>query len=131
MPVAVSCTVVPLAMEGPVGVTAIETSSAGVTVTAVVPETPAKVAVIVVLPTPLPVTRPWLPAELPTAATEGAEEVQVTKAVRFWVVPSEKFPVAISCSLVPLAIEELGGVIVIEVRTADVTVRVVVPDTLP
>ena len=43
--------------------------------------------------------------------------------------PSEKFPVAISCSLVPLGIEELGGVIVIEVRVTGSTATVVDPDT--
>ena len=61
-------------------------------------------------------------------ASDVAEDTQVTNAVRFWVVPSEKSPVAMSCSLVPSAIEELGGVIVIAVSTAAVTVTVVVPD---
>jgi hypothetical protein len=118
-------------MEGFVGVTTIEVSTADVTVTAVVPDTPARVALIVALPAALPITRPWLGAVLLTAATDGAEEAQVTNDVRFWVVPSEKSPVAMSCSLVPLAIEEFGGVIVIAVNTADVTVRVVVADTPP
>jgi len=118
-------------MEGPVGVTAIEISTAGVIVRVVAPDTPAKVALMVALPAALPVTRPWLGAVLLTEATDAAEEAQVTKAVRFWVVPSEKFPVAVSCWLVPAAIETLGGVIVIEVSTADVTIRVVVADTPP
>jgi hypothetical protein len=46
-------------------------------------------------------------------------------------VPSEKNPVAVSCSLVPLAIEESGGVIVIEVSAAGVTFTVAVPDCPP
>ena len=128
-PVAMSCSLVPSAIEELGGVIVIAVSTAAVTVTAVVPDTPPKVALIVALPTPLPVTRPRLGAVLLTAATDGAEETQVTNAVRFWVVPSEKSPVAMSCSLVPLAIEELGGVIVIAVSTAAVTVTVVVPDT--
>ncbi len=118
-------------MEGFVGETAIEVRTAAVTVTVVVPDTPPRVAVIVALPTPIPVTRPWLPGASLTVASDGAEETQVTNAVRFWVVPSEKSPVAMSCSLVPSAIEELGGVIVIAVSTAAVTVTVVVPDTPP
>ena len=120
-----------MAIEAAVGVTVIEINTAGVTVTSVVPETPARVALIVALPTPVAVTRPWLPALLPTVATDVAEEVQVTNAVRSWVVPSEKLPVAISCSPVPFAIEELGRVIVIEVSTADVTVKVVVTEMPP
>ncbi len=118
-------------MEGLVGVTTIEVSTADVTVTAVVPDTPAKVALIVALPAALPDTRPWLGAVLLTAATDGAEEAQVTNAVRFWVVPSEKSPVAMSCRLVLLAIEIFGGVMVIAVSTTDVTVKVVAADTPP
>ena len=110
---------------------AIAVSVAGVTITAVVPDTPAKVALIVAFPAAFPITRPWLGAVLLTAATDGAEEAQVTNAVRFWVVPSEKFAVAMSCWLVSLAIEIFGGVIVIEVNPADVTVKVVAADTPP
>ena len=128
MPIALSCTVVPLGIEGFAGMTLIEVITAGVTVTVVAPDTPPRVAVIVALPAPVPITRPWLPAALLTV-TGGAEEAQVTNAVRSWVVPSEKFPVALSCSLVPAAIEELAGVMSIEVSAAAVTVTVVVADT--
>ena len=131
VPVALSCTELRWAMEGFVGVTTIEVSTAEVTVTVVVPDTPAKVALIVALPAALPVTRPWLGAVLLTATTDGAEETQVTNAVRFWVVPSEKSPVAMSCRLVLLAIEIFGGVIVIALSTTDVTVKVVAADTPP
>ena len=82
VPVAVSCTVVPLAIGGFGGVIVIDVSVAGVTVTVVVPDTPARPAVIVAPPTPLPVTRPWLPAALLTAATVGSDEIHVTDAVR-------------------------------------------------
>ena len=107
----------------------IELRVAGVVVTVVDPDTPANVAVMVALPIPLPVTRPLVPLALLTATRDGEEETQFTKAVRSWVVPSEKFPVAKSCLLVPWAIRELGGVMVIEVRVAEVTVTVVDPDT--
>ena len=81
---------------------------------------------ILELPTPLPIAKPVL-----LTVTWGEEEAQVTNGVRSWVVPSEKFPVALSCSLVPAAIEELAGVMSIEVSTASVTVTVVAPDTPP
>ena len=47
--------------------------------------------------------------------------------------PSLKVPVAVSCSLVPLAIEELGALIMIDcsVIAADVTVRVKLLDVIP
>jgi hypothetical protein len=57
------------------------------------------------------------------------EEIQLAEVVKSSVVPSEKFPVALSCTVVPLAIEELCGFTVIEVRIADVTVTVVEPVT--
>lgn len=81
---------------------------------------------ILELPTPLPIAKPVL-----LTVTWGEEEAQVTNGVRSWVVPSEKFPVAVSCTPVPAAIEELAGVIVIEVSVALVTVTVVVADTPP
>jgi hypothetical protein len=109
----------------------IEVRIAAVVVTVVEPDTPNRVAVMAALPTPLPVTTPWLPVALLTGATEGLEETQLAKFVKSWVVPSEKFPVANSCSLVPLAIEGLGGVMVIELSDASVSVTVVDPDTPP
>lgn len=47
--------------------------------------------------------------------------------------PSVKVPVAVSCSVVPLAIEELGALIVIDCRvtTAVVTERVKLLDVIP
>jgi hypothetical protein len=57
------------------------------------------------------------------------DELQLAVEVKSSVVPSEKTPVAVSCTLVPLAIEGFGGVIVIDARVAAVTVTVVDPDT--
>jgi hypothetical protein len=87
-PVAVSCTVEPLAIEGFEGVTVIAVSTALVTVTMAVPDSSPSVAVIVAVPAALPITKPWLPGALLTVAN-GAEEAQVTDVVRFWVVWSE------------------------------------------
>jgi hypothetical protein len=82
--------------------------------------------VIVAIPRPVPVITPLGSG----VAILSDDEVQLNKgAVRTWVIPSEKVPVAVSCTLVPLAIEGLVGVTTIEVRTAGVTVAVVVPDT--
>jgi hypothetical protein len=44
-------------------------------------------------------------------------EVQLIWVVRFWVLPSLKLPVAVSCSVVPAAIAGFLGVIAIEVET--------------
>jgi hypothetical protein len=61
-----------------------DSSVGGVTVNAVLPARLPEVADMVVLPTATPVTSPL--AETP--ATVGDEELHVTNAVRFWVVPS-------------------------------------------
>jgi hypothetical protein len=65
------------------GVTARDTSVAGVTVRVVEPEMFPDVAVIVVEPEAAEVARPLEPAALLIAATPVLEELQVTAAVRF------------------------------------------------
>jgi hypothetical protein len=84
VPVAVNCCVVPLAIDGLAGVTAIDCSVAAVTVNTVEPLTPVKVALMGLVPTPTPVARP--PAVI--VATEGVADAQVTEPVRFWVLAS-------------------------------------------
>jgi hypothetical protein len=59
----------------------------------------------------------------------GNEEIQPTVFVRSAVVPSEKVPVAIRFTVVPLGSDGFGGVIVIEVRTAGVTATTLEPVT--
>jgi hypothetical protein len=61
VPVAVNCWVVPNAIDGVAGVTAIDTSVAAVTTRVVLPLTAAEVAVMVVDPTPTVVAKPLLP----------------------------------------------------------------------
>jgi hypothetical protein len=86
-------------MLGAVGVSAIDTRVAAVTVTVIVParepQTLAtlQVAVIVALPVPTVLTSPLLL----TVTTAGFEEVQVRSALRFCVELSEKVPVAANC----------------------------------
>ena len=79
VPAAVNCCFVPSAIDWFAGVTAIDTSTAGLTVRVAEPLTPADVAAIVVLPTLTPATVPLLE----TVATAGDEELQVTVVVRF------------------------------------------------
>jgi hypothetical protein len=76
-------------MLGLAGVTAMETSVAAVTVRAVEPAMLPDAAVTVVEPAATGVARPLEPAALLIAATPVLEELHVTDAVRFCVVPSE------------------------------------------
>src|SRR5512144_1193948 len=130
-PVAVNCWLLPTAILGFVGVIPIDTSVADVTVRVVLPETVPEVAVIRVEPAAADVARPLEPAVLLTAATAGSAELQVTDAVRSCLVLSEKIPVAVNCLVVPIAILGLAGVTSIDTSVADVTVRVVLPVTVP
>jgi hypothetical protein len=72
-----------------VGVTAMDTSVAGVTVRVADPDMLPDVAVIVVEPAATDVAKPLEPAALLMAATPAADEFQVTDAVRSCVVLSE------------------------------------------
>ena len=85
-----SCCTVPRAIDGLGGVTASDTSTAGVTVNVVLPAmlVAGSVAVIDVLPVAPLVASPLPPAALPIAATPVADELQVTAVVWSWVVLS-------------------------------------------
>ena len=84
-----NCCFVPRTMLAFVGVTAMDTSFAAVTVRVVEPETLPSVAAMVVLPTATLVARPLLPAALDTVAAEVLVEVQVAVVVRSCVELSE------------------------------------------
>src|SRR5436190_1152680 len=84
VPVAVNCFVVPAAMDGVAGETAIETRCAGTTVRTVVSVNEPTVAVMVVEPAATVVAKP----ELSIVATASADEVQATPLARSWLVPS-------------------------------------------
>jgi len=75
-------------MLGVVGVTVIVDRIAAVTVSVVLPETPPKVAVIVVVPAATDVAKPCEPPALLIVATPAAEELQATWVVRSCVVKS-------------------------------------------
>jgi len=127
----VNGTVVPSARLGFVGVTWIDDSVAVVTVRVELPEAPPNVAVIVVEPSATAVARPLEPAVLLTVATASNEELQVTDAVRSWLVLSDMIPVAVNCRVVPTAMLGFVGAIWIDDSVAGVTVRVVLSEIVP
>ncbi len=87
-----NCSFVPLAIEGFAGVTAIDTSVAGVTVKVVDPVMPSETALIVLVPAATPVANP--PAVI--VATLVVTELQLAVLVKFCVELSEKVPVAVN-----------------------------------
>ena len=105
-----NCWLVPGAMAGFAGVTAMDRSVAGFMVRPVAPDTLPDAAVIVVEPDATAVASPLEPAVLLIVAAP-VEELQVTVLVISCVVLSEKVPVAMNCSFVPLATFGLVGVI--------------------
>src|SRR6266536_3794645 len=118
-------------MLGAVVVTVIVDRFAAVTVSVVLPETPPKVAVIVVVPAATDVARPCDPPALLIVATAVLDELQVTWVVRSCVVLSLKVPVAVNCWVNPSGRPGLVGVGAIVDRVAAVTVSVVLPETPP
>jgi hypothetical protein len=122
LPVAVNCLVVPTALVGLEGIIEIDDNVAEVTVSEVELVTLPDVAVIVDVPAARQDVRPLDPAALLIAAEAVLDELQVTDAVKFFVVPSENVPIAVNCLVVPLALVGLEGVIVIDDSVAGVTV---------
>ena len=86
---AVNFWAVPLAMLGLVGVIAMDTSTAGVTVRVVAPDTLPDVAMIVVEPVAMAVVDPFEPAALLIVAMVVFDELQVTAVVKSCVELSE------------------------------------------
>ncbi len=115
VPVATNCRNTPSGIVLSAGVTAIESKVAFVTVRLAVAEMLLSDAVMTVLPAVDPATaRPLLL----TLAIVGCEELQVTKAEMFWLLPFEKLPIAVNCWSVYLAILALVEVSVIDIRSA-------------
>ena len=88
VPVALNCCVVPETMFVLAGATAMDNSVAGVTVRVVEPDVPLNAAEIVEEPTVVEEASPLEPAALLTVATDGEDELHVTKAVRLFVLLS-------------------------------------------
>jgi hypothetical protein len=113
------------------GVTVIDASVAEVTVSVVEPEMVPDAALMVAVPAVRAEADPLEPAALLTVATAALDELQVADAVRSWVELSAYLPVAVNWRLVPLAMLGFAGVTEMDTSVAGVTVRVVVPDTVP
>lgn len=126
VPVAVNCLLVPTSMVEFAGVTAIDTRLAPLTVSEVVPLRPPEAAVIVVVPVPVLLAKP---VEF-TVATAPVLDVHVTDD-NACVLPSSKLPVALNSTAVPNAIVGSDGLIVMEIRWAETTVRTLVSVTEP
>jgi len=119
----VNCSVVPGAIEGVAGVTAIETSVAAVAVSVADPLTEPDVAVIVAVPCATLVASPVVVM----VATAGVLELHCTVLVMFCVLPSLNVPVAVNCCVIPSGNVGIAGVTAIETSVAVVTVTVVEP----
>jgi copper chaperone CopZ len=117
--VAVNCSVVPGAIEGVAGVTAIDTSVAAVTVRVTDPLTEPDVAVIVVVPCATLVASPVVEAMV---APVGSFELHCTVPVMFCVLPSLNVPVAVNCCVTLSGRVGIAGVTEIETSVAAVTV---------
>jgi len=127
----VNCCVVPSAIVAAGGFSAIDTSAAGFTTSVPVPLTVPELIPIAVVPVPVVLTCPIVPAVSLIVATVATVELQCPLCVRSCVVPSVKVPVAVNCCVVPSAIVAVGGLIAIDTSTAAVTVSTVVPLTVP
>ena len=129
VPIAVNCCVVPSAIEGAAGVTAIDTNAAGATVSEAVPLTAPDVAIIVTVPCATVLASPFVGTESPIVATLPVPALQCTVAVRSGVVPSVNVPVAVNCCMVPSGIVVVSGFTAIDTTAAGVTVIAALPTT--
>jgi hypothetical protein len=120
-PVAVNCRFVPATALGLAGDTVMDTGPC--TVAVVVPETPAKVALMVVEPSEAETATP---AEL-IAATVVLDEFHVTSDVISWVTVFDNVAVAENCCMAPAAMVGFAGVTAMAATVAEVSV--VEPET--
>ena len=127
VPVAVNCSVFPTGRLVLAGVTAIDWSTAVVTVRPVEPLMLPSVAEIVTGPGETAVAKP----ALLMVAQVVSDEAQVTWVVKFSVDPLDNVPVAVNCSVSPTGRLVLAGVTAIDWRAAVVTVKPVEPEMLP
>lgn len=126
MPVAVNCCTAPIGIEGFAGVTRIDTITASVTVSVVLPLIDPEVAVMVTVPAASVEAKPVLS----TVATVESDEFHVTPD-RVCVLPSVNEPVAVNWVLFPSANDGSAGVREIDTSAAGSTVKFVLPVTEP
>ena len=94
----------------------IETMPPGATLSRAVAVRFPAVAVIVVVPVPWPVARPWPPVALLTVATAEFEELQVTRPVASLVLPSSNIPLAPNWKVLFRVLEAVAGETANDVR---------------
>lgn len=129
IPVAVNCLVWPKTMLGLDGVTVIEITALGMTVSvAWLDVTPDRAAVMTVVPCASVAAFPAVPAMV---ATSVSEDVQAAVAVMSLVAPSENVPIAANCCVSPRATLGLTGVTAIETTTAGFTVNAAAFEVTP
>jgi hypothetical protein len=112
-------------MESVLGTIERAIGTGGATATWAEPVMVEDVALMVAVPTAFAVTNPLAF----TLAIPVWDEVQEADAVRSCVEPSEKVPVAVSCSDSPTGNDDGLGATVIEMRDAGFTVTELVPVT--
>ena len=130
VPMAANCRVVPSAIALASGVTAIDTSTAEVTVRVVVALTEPELAVTVAVPVATLAASPCLPGALLRFTVFGLSVLHCTDCVMSCVLLSVNVPVAVNCCVVPSGIVGTAGVTAIETNSAVVTFSVVVPLTV-
>ena len=86
VPVATNCCLVPFAIDGVAGVTAIDTSVAAVTVSVVMPLTAPLVAEMTVVPAATAMANPFEPAASEIVAVVAVADAHVADVVRSCVV---------------------------------------------
>jgi hypothetical protein len=106
-----------LVIEGFAGVTAIDTSVAGVTVSSVEPVMLPTVAEIVEVPAPTAVAKP-VALMVATPGVPDAHTALLSTCVEL----SLNVPVAVNCCVAPLVIEGFAGVTAIDTSVAGFTV---------
>jgi hypothetical protein len=120
VPVAANCWVLPGGIVALAGVTTIEVSCGGVTVSVVLPEMLPEMAMMIVEPVPTLLAKP----AVLMVATVVTEEFHVAEEVRFCVLPSMYVPVATNCWVLPGGIEGVAGVTVIDASAATAPIPV-------
>jgi hypothetical protein len=122
VPVAWKASDVPMPSVALVGVTAMDSSVADVTVSAALPLCPAALAPMLTIPGATPVATP---AE--TVATDVSEELHVAVAVTSWVEPSESVTTALNAALPLMPTLPVAGVTPSETTVALGTVIIDLP----
>ena len=127
-----NCCVVPSAIEGSVGVTSIETSTAALTESVVLSPMllVGSTATTELNPTPTLFSITVLPPSVINHVSVVVDLPMMTELVMSCVLASLYVPIAVNCCVVPSAIEGSIGVTASDPSTAGEIVMVVLPPTL-